>query len=149
MHCGDPTPVARSLWPALDGITQREVMCEKTPNVCRQLGVAVPAPKTIVVVWSSYMDFSGHGFKGSGRFYARDGAGWSSIDCSVSFVSDPQAGPQPKSETCDARTPVPEAVWPTIEAIAPKPGYEENDVVCSKAPDVCATLGVPNKPLGA
>ncbi len=142
LDCEPLAPVAASLWPVLDAASAGDLFCDKTPDVCRQLGVPVVAPKTIVVVWAQYMDFAGHGFKGNGRFYAREGAGWSSINCSVSHVSDPQAGPQPKREICDARVPVPEALWPTIETITPKPGYEDNEIVCKNANDLCKALGM-------
>ena len=105
----------------------------------------VKEPKSIVIVWSRYADFSGHGFTGEGRFYARDGAGWTSVNCSVSHVADPQAGPNNHQQTCDARVTVPDTQWPTIESVAPRPGYEENDVTCEKRPDVCTALDVPDK----
>jgi hypothetical protein len=87
-------------------------------------------------VWTSYDDFSGHGFKGAGRFYRSTDGAWQSAPCEQSQVADPQAGPQP-GPTCGAWQPVDRAQWPTLEKLR-----GSTDVICSKQADTCRELGL-------
>lgn len=88
-------------------------------------------------VYTHYQDFSGHGYKASGRWYRRVDGAWLTAACNISHVADPKAGPQ-GGPTCGEWSPVPETQWSAIE----KARFHHDEVLCTDKPDVCKDLGV-------
>lgn len=101
---------------------------------------AVAAPD--VLVWTTYQDFQGHGFKGEGRGYRNDGGAWLVAECYVSHVADPAAGPQAGVQ-CGAWSAVAAGQGATLDAL-PRHGV---DLTCHDRPDTCAALGLHEQPI--
>ncbi|CAN5642544.1 hypothetical protein BH09MYX1_BH09MYX1_57120 [soil metagenome] len=96
------------------------------------------APSIDLRVWTSYEDFSAHGYNGSGEFYRREAGGWASAHCSATHVADAEANASKESPTCGAWTPVAKDKWSALDRI--KADFSE--VFCEKSEASCKELGL-------
>ena len=101
-----------------------------------------PAPRPDLIVWTSYTDFSGHGFKGSGRYYRLDAGVWLAADCQVSSIADPEAH-TPTTRTCSRWTEVPADLRSAVDQAR---ALHQSELECGKYPAVCASLGLTLRP---
>ncbi len=137
--CGGPPP-ARSAKPIPSSAASTASVA---PAPTTTTSPAVDAPIELRV-WTRYVDFSGHGFNGSGEFYRHAGSGgWESAHCQVSHVADPQAGDGNQPPACTAWAPAPKEKWPVLDKLK----ASSTEIECARAAASCAELGLVAEPM--
>jgi hypothetical protein len=122
--CGSSTP--RSATPS-----QAQVTRDTSPGIAT-------SPKSSVVVWTDYADYSGHGVKAEGRFYRLLDGRWQSAACSVDYNSDPEAGSGPMVPSCGTWTDEPQAHRAMLDSLHQR--QPATDIRCDQRPDICRAL---------